>query len=84
MTTELEVVSDNPEEDRAWWSMVTYVEEGGGAVNGSSWCHWSTTWAATGCHVMMGRCRTRSSTQTAMEGDGGGARWRAERWQRQK
>jgi hypothetical protein len=71
---ELAVLSDSPKEDRAWWSLVTHVEEDGHAVNGGSRRRWPATWATTGCKVTRGRWWTRLSTRMAMEGDGGGAR----------
>jgi hypothetical protein len=81
---ELGVFSDGLKEDRAWWLMVTRMEEDGGAVNGGSRHRWPTTWAATRCNMTRGRWRTRSSTQTAMDGGSGGAQRRAERRQRGK
>jgi hypothetical protein len=55
---ELVVLSDDPKEDGARWSMVTHVEEDGSAVNGGSRRRWPATWAATGCNVTRGRWRT--------------------------
>jgi hypothetical protein len=71
-TMELAVLLDSPEEDRVW-SMTTHIKEDGGAVNGGSRHRWPATWATTGCNGTRGRCRTRSSTRMAMDGDSGGA-----------
>jgi hypothetical protein len=54
MMAELAVLLEDPEEDEAWWSIVTHSEEDGGVVNDASQHLRPTTRAASGCNMMRG------------------------------
>jgi hypothetical protein len=54
MTEKLAVWLVVPEEDKAWWLMVTHAEEDGGVVNGGSRRCWPVTQARNWCCLTRG------------------------------